>query len=515
MMVGSDSRAKLNQSRIQVGGDDGIPYLFDMLKQWFEVDRRGLEKLQGRRGADFMLYELVQNAWDQDVTQVSVRISPVPGKPLAELVVEDDDPNGFRDISHAFTLFAESDKKSDCGKRGRFNFGEKLVLARCAWAEIVSTQHAIRFDDDGRHSLRQRTEKGTRFTAQFRCLHGDIEDIEKAARRLLVPTGIRTSINGVDLPSRVPAAKAKSTLPTEFADSHGVLKRTARQTDVFFYQPGEGEEPWLYEMGIPVCPHNGKYHYDVGQKIPLGMERDAVSQSYVEKLHALAFNTLYGSITEADATSEWVKVATEAPGVLPAAVNRYMDLSFGEKRVSYDPSDKEANHLAASKGYTVVSGGMMSADAWKNARDAGAILAAGKVTPSPKPYSPDGDALRYLPIDKITPDMRQIEKLACRLAGELMGVRLTVRWVDEPDWGVLATYGPASPLVLNATLLGHDWLTISEPMASEKVLDLLIHEFGHQYEGNHLSSGYHDALTLLGARLTRLAAQDPGVIRYE
>jgi hypothetical protein len=48
---------------------------------------------------------------------------------------------------------------------------------------------------------------------------------------------------------------------------------------------------------------------------------------------------------------------------------------------------------------------------------------------------------------------------------------------------------------------------------SERALDLLIHEFGHEDEGNHLSERYYDALTRLGARLALLVAADPSLIR--
>jgi hypothetical protein len=484
-------------------------------KSWFDVDRKGLEKLLGRRGAEFMLYELVQNAWDQDVTSVSVIISPVPGKPQALLVVEDDDPNGFLDISHAFTLFAESGKKGDAGKRGRFNFGEKLVLARCLWAEIISTQHAIRFDEDGRHALRKRTDKGTRFTAQFRCQHDEIEAIEKAARRLLVPANIRTTMNGVTLPPRRGLLESKATLPTEVADAGGVLKRTSRVTSVNFYRPLDGEEPWLYEMGIPICQHNGKYHYDVGQKVPLGLERDLVSPSYMEKLHVLAFNLLTLDLDKADATTEWVKTATESEQAAPEAVTRYMDLTFSKQRVAYDPSDPEANKLAVASGYTVVSGGMLGKTAWANAKAAGAILPAGQVTPSPKPYSPDGPPLNLLPQEAITDDMRKIEALAKKLARALIDKKIAVKWASEPNWGVAATFGPGGPLVLNAAGLGPTWCSVIEPQASEEVLSLLIHEFGHEYESDHLSRNYYRMLTMLGARLARLSALDPSLICYD
>ena len=51
------------------------------------------------------------------------------GRNKALLVVEDDAPEGFKDLSHAFTLFADSAKKINPEQRGRFNLGEKLVLA--------------------------------------------------------------------------------------------------------------------------------------------------------------------------------------------------------------------------------------------------------------------------------------------------------------------------------------------------------------------------------------------------
>ena len=43
--------------------------------------------------------------------------------------------------------------------------------------------------------------------------------------------------------------------------------------------------------------------------------------------------------------------------------------------------------------------------------------------------------------------------------------------------------------------------------ALERVNDLLIHEYGHHYASDHLSSKYHDALTDLGAKLTRAALE--------
>jgi hypothetical protein len=52
-----------------------------------------------------------------------------------------------------------------------------------------------------------------------------------------------------------------------------------------------------------------------------------------------------------------------------------------------------------------------------------------------------------------------------------------------------------------------------EQGASEDVDALLIHEFGHEYSGDHLSSDYHEALCRLGASLKKLALEKPEALR--
>src|SRR6266699_1770239 len=123
------------------------------MKEWFKVDKQGLAKILERKGKEFALFELIQNAWDEPgVTKVCVTLEQ-RGRNKARLVVEDDAPEGFKDLSHAFTLFADSAKKANPEQRGRFNFGEKLVVAICEEATIHTTKEGIRFDGAGRHSL--------------------------------------------------------------------------------------------------------------------------------------------------------------------------------------------------------------------------------------------------------------------------------------------------------------------------------------------------------------------------
>jgi hypothetical protein len=80
-----------------------------MNKQWFDVDRIGLSKQAEEHGKGRLIGELVQNALDEaGVTQIAVTLSLVPGRPLADLAVEDDSPEGFRNLADAYTLFATS-----------------------------------------------------------------------------------------------------------------------------------------------------------------------------------------------------------------------------------------------------------------------------------------------------------------------------------------------------------------------------------------------------------------------
>ena len=74
---------------------------------YFTVDKDGLAKIIESRGKPFAVFELIQNSWDQNVTRVDINLDKFPNRPFAELTVTDDDPDGFADLSHAYTLNAQ------------------------------------------------------------------------------------------------------------------------------------------------------------------------------------------------------------------------------------------------------------------------------------------------------------------------------------------------------------------------------------------------------------------------
>lgn len=477
------------------------------MKNWFEVDKHGLAKILERKGKEFVVFELIQNSWDEPgVTRVTASLE-YRGQNRARLVVEDDAPQGFKDLAHAFTLFADSAKKTNPEQRGRFNLGEKLVLAISDEVTIATTKGSIRFDTEGRHHLRSRQAVGSRVECLLRLKADKCAAVEAQVRRLIPPPDIATNFNGAMLQPWQVATEFRATLPTEIAGEDGFLMRTNRETTVRLFNVAPGKTAMLYEMGIPVVETGDKWHCDIGQKVPLTLDRENVQPSFLRQLRVAVFNRMHAELATEDVNSEWAGAAVAAPDCAPEAVQSYMEKRFGDKRVSFDPSDPEANKLAVSQGYTVVHGSMMSSGAWKNAKAASAIQPAGQVTPGPKVWTgqdnPDAAIFHdWIPEAKWTNGMREIAEFAQRVADKVLSRPITVKFCATPHHLGGASYGPSGELVFNKFRLGADWF---ERGVHDDVVRLLIHEFGHQYSADHLSSEYHEALCRIGAKLFALA----------
>jgi len=479
------------------------------MSNWFDVDKAGLAKLVASKPKAFIGFELLQNAWDQNVTRVDVTLEPVAGSRNAQITVVDDDPDGFADLRDAYTLFAESRKTANAEQRGRFNLGEKLVLALAKTASVETTSGSVRFDEIGRHASRQRRDAGSVFRATFPATKADLEEIDLAVERLIPPAGVATTFNGRVLEPRVPVAFFNETLPTVVADDEGVLRKTNRKTLVRVYNPAEGETAMLYEMGIPVVETGDRFHVDVQQKVPLNMDRDNVTPAYLRTIRVAVLNATHHLIDKDDAPQTWVREACSDERASAEAVKAAVTLRFGENAVRYDPSDPEANKRSVAEGRPVVYGGSLTAAEWFNASRAGVLPAAGLVTPSPKPYSPDGDPLDVLPEAEWTAGMRQIVNYVMAVGHELLDCHVHVVIAREPKWPYGATYGKGR-LVFNLARCGRRFF---EQGITDDVNRLLIHEYAHHYESDHLSQRYYDALADLGARMARLALDTPGLFR--
>jgi hypothetical protein len=469
-------------------------------RQWFDIDRAGLAKVLRRKGVEFALYELMQNAWDEDgVTKVDVQFTYDRGD--AHLVVADDAPEGFRDLSDAYTLFAESYKKTDPLKRGRFNVGEKLVLALCDRAAVVTTTGTVTFGVDGRQQATEpRTESGSVFECNMPLTRKEFDAACAAVSMLIPPSHIESVFNGAVLASRTPVTTIQAQLPTELADSEGALRKAWRTTTVTCYEVGKDEIAHVYEMGIPIVEHECRWHCDVAQKVPLTLDRENVPPNFLRALRVALFNKAHDLMTADDMNREWAASAIEHPDADPEAVRDYMTKRFGEQRVSYDPSDREANRRAVSEGYTVVHSGHLSKAAWDNVREADAIKPAGKVTPSAKVWTGEGAGAEVgaapIPVDKWTDGMKAVAEYAKVFALQTIRCPITVKFFSSEKMLAAAAYG-GRELSFNKFRLGNRFFDLQNNRVA--VDDIIIHELAHEMSGDHLSDAYYHALTRVGA----------------
>lgn len=477
------------------------------------VDLKGLSNKVARRPKSFVLFELLQNAWDENVTRVEVTAEMLPGRPVCLIRVTDDAPEGFQDLASVYTMFRDSKKAPDPTKRGRFEMGEKLVIALAIRAQISSTTGTIVFEKGRRQHLRSKRERGSVFEGEFHMTRAEFQEMQSDVALLAVPPHISTVFNGRELVPRAIEAAFKATLQTIRADAEGVLTPTQRMTMVKVYPVRDDEIAHIYELGIPVVETGDCWHYDVQQRVPVSWERNNVPPAYLRTLRVEVVNALASKLADEDVRKPWVTDALDDERISVDAVKRVVAGRFGDKAVVSDPSDPEGTKIAMSLGYTVIPGGAFSKAAWGNVRAAEAALPAGQVTPSPKPYDPNGKPEKVIGRSQWSQDMHRKAEFAEVLFRKLTDDACEVYIVNEPHVGWCANFGERGllgyVLCLNYGRLGKAWF--ARPNRSESVLDLLIHEFTHHKVLDHLSHEMHEEATRLGAKLVNLALDDPAI----
>ena len=352
--------------------------------EWFNVDRAGLAAILARKGKAFAIYELLGNAWDAEATEVSVEIHPIASSPYCKLVVQDNSPKGWEDLNHAFTMFSRSNRADKAEKRGRFNLGEKLVLACCRSATIETMHGSFVFDETGRHSSSVRTGQGTKFSCEIRITRDELGEICRQVAKIIPP--VKTTFDGVALQRPRHLHTFECRLPTEIADGDGTLRRTMRTTKVEAFE-GEGQG-MILEMGIPVCDADWPWRLNILQKVPLNMERDAVTEQFRKALQVAATTALYKSLEGGDPeqfSQPWLVEATEDARIGGEAFRSILAGRFGDRPVIAVPGDPMANAAAEATGCTVIHGGAMSSGAWANLRKFTQTPTTSAAFPTPKP----------------------------------------------------------------------------------------------------------------------------------
>ncbi len=475
-----------------------------------EVDRAGLAKKLAKRAKAFILYELLQNAYDEQVTQVKVTTEMLPGRPACRISVEDDSPEGFADLRSVYTLFRDSKKAPDPTKRGRFELGEKMVLALALDAKITTTKGTVIIEGDERTHSREKRASGTLFEATFKMTRDEYGEMVRDVFRVM-PT-VPTWFNGEPIPTRKLLDSFEAPLQTVRSDEEGNLVQTTRKALVHIIEPHKDEPAMIYEMGLPIIETGDKWHYDVQQRVPMNWERNNVPPAYLKTLRVFVLNKMHNYVPESETTEAWVRDASADERCEKEAFDDVLTKRFGEKRVVRDPNDPESAARAMAAGFEVLGGRTLSAGEWQNARRFEAAPSSSAMFGTPKPYSDDPNAEPVTIIDpsEYSDGMRKVVEYTKRIGSMLIDRQLHVEIVRTTNYfsGAFMHSGPT--LHYNLFRLGRKWF---DDGVTEDVDRLMIHELAHNFESNHLSDKYHEACCRLGAKLKRLALDKPSLFK--
>jgi hypothetical protein len=470
---------------------------------WLEVDVDGLRKTLSRKGKVWALHELIQNSWDAEATQVNVTLTR-PKNGTSTLTCIDNAPGGFADLSQAHTLFAESDKKGQANKRGRFSAGDKYVLAMMREATVTSTTGQVRFLSNGQRKTNdeKRTEEGSEFKGVLNLSEEDYADIMGKIGYIIPP--VATYINGQQVAPRTPVHSFKVTLPTEIADDAGILRSRKRETTVNLYALREGETAHLYEMGIPVVPidENLKWHVDISQKVPLNIERDNVTPSYLRDLYTAVATEKVDEVSEEDASAPWLTIAAENTKTDKAIVKKVFEKRFGTNAVIYDQSDLGSNREATAAGKSVVPKGSMTPEMRKN------VLAAGVKKAGEEHSTKCNTSGEAIPEDQMTTEQKQFRQFIKQVAPLVLPERPLngIKFIDQSDAQIKGcTYFDAKGFRFTVNVFYHDVTDWADNYS------LFIHELAHFYvqRNDHLFEGFWRAVDDMGGRLAAVALARP------
>lgn len=350
--------------------------------KWFDIDKAGLASIIERRGKAFSVFEGAANGYDAGASNVTISLKPIPNSPTASLCIIDDSSEGWDNLNDAYTIFGRSRRAGDAEKRGRFGFGEKLILAISTSAVIETMAGTVHFDEGGsrRQTLAKR-ERGTCFSAVIRCTREELADITEAAMKIIPP--VKTTFNEVEIvrPKLLKTFSAK--LPTEIRDVDGLIHRTVRQANVEVYEAADGQGDIL-EMGIPICAAEWPWRLNVMQKVPVGIERESVTESFRKALQVAAVNAMAETLNEEQAAQPWTTEAIGDSRIAQQAISAVVRQRFGERAVVAVPGDPLANATAEAKGFQVIHGGALPAEAWANVRKHSLIPSTSQTFPTPK-----------------------------------------------------------------------------------------------------------------------------------
>jgi hypothetical protein len=242
---------------------------------------------------------------------------------------------------------------------------------------------------------------------------------------------------------------------------------------------------------------------DVQQKVPLNIERDNVTPSYLKVIFGAILNEKGEDMSDEDAAAAWVTTGMESKNATPEAVKTVFSKRFSPDAVLQDHSDIGANKEATAAGRQVVPTGALTKEVRKVLIEAG-VKKAGEEF-STHLNGPDN----IIPDEKLTAAQRRYKQFIEQVAPLVLEHKLKkVVFANDSKANL---YGCTRffdvDYVFTVNIAHHDvedW---------DRNYDLFIHELAHFYvqRNDHLFEGFWRAVSDIGARLARIALSHPSL----
>lgn len=439
------------------------------------VDHNGLKAIVRERGVVTLLDELVQNALDTAATDITVEITS-PSTNRVRVVVTDNDPGGYVDLSHAYTLFSQSVKRDDPLKRGFMNVGDKLAVSFSVEGRITSTTGSVIIEGDERRSGRMTTAVGSVVDLTFPLTKVDMA--EMLARHYLVPEGVQLTVNGDAVSTSKPKLVTEGKLPVyvaEIVDGMSVMRERERITKLELHEPSV-QGAWIYVLGIPVQAVELPYSVNVLGRLKADMKRDTIPPTALKRIKVAIADAVIDEL-DADDLSTWVRaVAVDASDDV---VRKLVEAQFGSDAMIANPKDHEANAEAVAAGRKLIHGGTYSKSEWDRIR--GIQTVDPSFAPSSSKEYGRSNRSSLVPPAIIseqlwTADARRVVAWTKEAARKALGISLGVQILDNANATNLADYCGNQVRFNIGTLGGWDWFDKSN---SADHIALVIHELGH------------------------------------
>jgi hypothetical protein len=326
---------------------------------WLQISTEGFASFNQSRPPGHLVKELVQNALDA--------IGEVPGSVSLDYshdgrqfhVACRDSGGGIADLAAMRVVYLTFKTDSHL-KRGRFGRGFKEILSVAKSASVTSGPETLEFAVESGRQITRRTASstpvsGSYVTMSFDWSAGTVREFDQYFSRFLVPKNVTLLLNGRRLKPREIRHRVEAQLTTEIynPESHS-WQKPRRKTFIELVSVKGDEEPYIYEMGIPVAAAEWTvpFHANVLQRVPMNPNRDALASGYAKRIHSACLPALLPELDKEAITADWVGAA--GMDAAPEVQKEIVAKAFGENAVRSVPAvgkrdfDDDASRIGAN-----------------------------------------------------------------------------------------------------------------------------------------------------------------------